>query len=792
MSENGCTCCGGTGEHTCGHECYACDAGMTRSAQAETPHQICAGHHGRFDPDSDRYGKGWTHDPDTFYPDETPPDTPAGIGALTASASGGYEGVTVAGLAIVRADGFPSVFLARRSFDETDDLEVQETWEFPGGHLNPDEDPFTGAAREFEEEIGFPLPPGEVVGGWRSEDGHYQGFVYEPSEFPDIREWQPTSEVQEIGWFDAEGVDSEHTHGRLRPEVAQMDWSLIWGPVSGNKETLMTETAESTEPDWDPILFSVTPIPVHGVIAPEDVETGDKRGFNGGSMTRRPLRLPFSDQKVAIGGHDGSVVVGSVDRMMRRDGLIHWEGSLMPSADADDLVGRMAFFGGRFGVSVDGDNGSVDTDKTLSSGTLWFERVRASGLTAVAIPAFHEAYVAFGHHPDMPENESEAVLSAAGLVESDITGARVTFDRGPGWLTNPVETKRLHDYWTKKGEPGYAKIAWGTSGDWTRAVALIGEKIAKNSPEDMKYIKQIASQWHYDALGYWPGELGKPGNAPDTPENRRRAAVHAAGKGLVVEEDGSGWETVLTASAGSVVRPPSDYFTRHPNTGATTVDEPDEHGIRRTYGYAAEWGVCHIGMSGRCVEPPRPADGQFPEFHLGRTKVDTGEYISTGVLTYLVEHRDAERVLSETAEQSHFDNVANAWAAVRLGVDDRGIWFSGYVLPGIPDEDVVLIEATGQVSGEWRYGALRACQSVNTPGFPVLRSSAAFDDSGEVIALVAVTTGKDMTLVASANGVEDSPCYDSPKARMQALAALEAETRMDDLRVKWAKMNGAA
>ena len=218
----------------------------------------------------------------------------------------GYEGVTVAGLAIVRADGEPSVFLAQRAPDDTDDPAVAETWEFVGGHLNPGEEPFPGAAREFEEEIGFPLPPGEVVGGWRSEDGHYQGFVYEPVEFPDIREWQPTDEVQAVGWFNAADVDQEESHGRLRPEVAKTDWSLIWGPVSGNRDTGDEMTEQAIEPEWDALSLTLTPIPVHGVLAPEEIETGDGRGFNAGSMTRRPLRLPFSDQKVAIGGHDGT------------------------------------------------------------------------------------------------------------------------------------------------------------------------------------------------------------------------------------------------------------------------------------------------------------------------------------------------------------------------------------------------------------------------------------------------------------------------------------------------------
>lgn len=689
-------------------------------------------------------------------------------------AGDGYEGVTVAGVLVVARDS-GAMLLAQRAEDKNDDPEVAQTWEMPGGHLNPGEDPFAGASREFEEELGLALPPGEVVHGWRAGDeDHYQGFVYAVDEqFAVDPATADPAEVQNVAWVTPQQAGTL----ALRPEFAKNDLAALVETVSGNPDKGDEMTEQATEPEWDALSLTLTPIPVHGVLAPEEIETGDGRGFNAGSMTRRPLRLPFSDQKVAIGGHDGSVVVGSVDRLMRKDGLIHWEGSLMPSADTDDLVGRMQFFDGRFGVSVDGDSGSLDTDRAKASGVMWFERVRASGLTAVAIPAFHEAYVGFGHHPDMPDDDTDAVLSASGFTYGDdIVGGRMTFDRGPGWVSHPKETRRIHAYWTQKGQPGYAKIGWGTPGDFNRAKALIGAKIAANSPEDMRFLNQIIAQWHFDALGYWPGD------------HARMEKAKAASGGI--EMNGDSWETVLTSSAGGRVLVPAAYFDRHPDTGATVIEDPDENGIRRTYGYAAEWGVCHIGINGRCVEPPRPADDTFPEFHLGRTKTDQG-YLSTGVLTFLVEHRDAERILSETAEQSHFDNVANAWAAIRLGIDERGIWFSGYVLPGISDEDCTLIEATGQVSGEWKYGALRALQSVNTPGYPVLRSSAAFDDDGNVVALVAVTTGKDAAMVASANGVTESECYEnSPRAKMAALAAVDAEVRMDRLRSKWASKNG--
>jgi hypothetical protein len=59
------------------------------------------------------------------------------------------------------------------------------------------------------------------------------------------------------------------------------------------------------------------------------------------------------------------------------------------------------------------------------------------------------------------------------------------FKRGPGWVTNPEATRRIHAYWTKKGQPGYAKIGWGVPGDFNRCRIEVGEEIGENSPDKL-------------------------------------------------------------------------------------------------------------------------------------------------------------------------------------------------------------------------------------------------------------------------------------------------------------------
>jgi len=51
-------------------------------------------------------------------------------------------------------------------------------WELPGGRLEAGEGAWQAGRREWEEETGLRLPPGEVTGRWRSPDGIYHGFVH--------------------------------------------------------------------------------------------------------------------------------------------------------------------------------------------------------------------------------------------------------------------------------------------------------------------------------------------------------------------------------------------------------------------------------------------------------------------------------------------------------------------------------------------------------------------------------------------------------------------------------------
>ena len=87
---------------------------------------------------------------------------------------GAAKDVTHAGLALMAKDT-GRVLTLQRALDEKDPAGGK--FEFPGGRVEEGESPIEGAIREWKEETGCPLPPGQVTHDWLS-NGMYRGFVY--------------------------------------------------------------------------------------------------------------------------------------------------------------------------------------------------------------------------------------------------------------------------------------------------------------------------------------------------------------------------------------------------------------------------------------------------------------------------------------------------------------------------------------------------------------------------------------------------------------------------------------
>ncbi|AXK88848.1 hypothetical protein SAMN05421776_105368 [Nocardia farcinica] len=205
--------------------------------------------------------------------------------------------------------------------------------------------------------------------------------------------------------------------------------------------------------------------------------------------------------------------------------------------------------------------------------------------------------------------------------------------------------------------------------------------------------------------------------------------------------------TMPALTAGMTVKPdtfPADWFT-DPGLDEPTPIHLTSEG--RVVGYLATWDTQHMGYRNRTVTPYRSHSG-YAEFHQSHVYLDNGEILRVGRLTVGGGHAPAGNGMR--AALDHYDNVATAWAFVRAGENDIGIWVSGAVNPHA-SEDMVRQALGAPHSGHWeRVGGrpeLIAAHAVNTPGFPIL--SRRRDRDG------------DLALVASFSPRQSRPVVDS-------------------------------
>lgn len=683
---------------------------------------------------------------------ERVPDESSQPGDPSPESGDPYAGVTHAGLAVQAADT-GRVLMLQRSLDPADNPEVQGTWEFPGGSLAEGEDPEAGARREWAEETGCAVPDGVITGGWRN--GNYQGFVLTVDmereacavntgtsevdnpddttrERPEPCAWFSLEQMQAMGpalrpevydtdWTQFSAAGGDHHYSEPEPEEEQMD-----EPTAKEQVAQLLAGLEEHEREQAMSILAAggTAVPWHGVLTIEGKKSGDGRGFRANAMRTRPLPLPLSWQKVSAEGHGQAVTVARIDRQARVPAPYGFEvrgsGYMLQTPEADEVIGLLGEFG-RFGVSVDADDATMEMDD--ESDAVWFSDARSAGACIVGIPAFHEAWVALGEPPedfydgaedlatDDDLERDEALVAAAGIPEAQmfVDIAPGLTEDGPGWLTHPVDTDRLRDYWTH-GE-GAAKINWGVPGDFDRCRALLAEYVKP------QYLSGYCANRHFDALKKWPGQ-------------ELSAAIT-----LNLTEAPADIINIVAAAPYGNIKAPADWFR---------MEEPDhlvpwtitEEG--QVFGHIAGWNVCHknVGQYGRCFLAPR-SPSSYSHFLMGETHLDDGTSIPTGRMSIGGGHANLRAGLIPAIE--HYDSTSTGYASVTVKDGEHGIWACGWVVPGTPEEMVVTARATPP-SGDWRntpHGPdMVAALHVNVPGYETPRVAAHLQ-GGQVMALVA-------------------------------------------------------
>lgn len=196
--------------------------------------------------------------------------------------------------------------------------------------------------------------------------------------------------------------------------------------------------------------------------------------------------------------------------------------------------------------------------------------------------------------------------------------------------------------------------------------------------------------------------------------------------------------------AAGPLKPPADWFSDPKLDGPTPLTVTEDG---RVFGHAAQWGVCHTGITGKCVLAPRSTTAYSAFMTGGFVETDEGP-VRVGHLTLGCDHPDLALQVDDV--QRHYSMSGSVWANVCAGEDEHGVWVAGSVVPTVTDEQLSLAKSLA-LSGDWRRIAgapgleLVAALSVPVPGFPIglaasgalVRGPRAHVKDGEVLALVA-------------------------------------------------------
>jgi hypothetical protein len=234
------------------------------------------------------------------------------------------------------------------------------------------------------------------------------------------------------GTFDVGGFDLHYPGEPVGPPEVWISCRCVIRPVMGEEMAAQTAFALDDDEIEDVPLedvpeveteddFLYEPVPVHGVLAPLNVMSGDRRMLTGEISVMENIPVPLRWVKSDVGMHDGAVRVGTIRETWEEDGEIRWRGTMLNTIEADEVMNLLAE--GKMGISVDLDAatfelidesgepfdfesfepGDPEPIQAVSSG-----RVRAA--TLVDIAAFPEAWAALG------DFEDSEVLTAAGCA----------------------------------------------------------------------------------------------------------------------------------------------------------------------------------------------------------------------------------------------------------------------------------------------------------------------------------------------------------------------------------------
>ncbi|MDQ1018949.1 phage minor head protein [Streptomyces afghaniensis] len=485
-------------------------------------------------------------------------------------------------------------------------------------------------------------------------------------------------------------------------------------------KTLSPEDAE-----W---LFASAHLPQASLMRMEDgsvmlsASTSAEWTASGGSLSRSRYDLQL------ITGPNGAVAASALTQAFAGAGVV-----TAAAGDADDT-----------------ETGLVIHSQKSGEFLLRITRARLRGATLVAMPAFKDAKIVL-----------DPVDQSAAAVQPPITAAGETRERVITYVCTSPAAVGARDV------SGAIGIAMSTARGHLNAAAKDGRIIRlapglfcgpSSMPEGHEEVTAAMSGKHdlpvHDQPdAEWDGDKASSRVLAWATDDKGNVDAEKLGSAFNEDEETAslGLPPEIEASAWTAMQQmppmPAEWF-REP----TEEELPDGSGgvhykDGRVYGWVATIDEPHVGYPGKNLTVRKlAAQGlDFTHFLRAKGQLDDGTTVPIGAMTMNVgHHRDGAEC--ETAA-CQFDDTRTVGAIVTVGLNDRGLWFSGASAPWLSEWDRAVFAAC-QPSYHLRQGRdgtwqLRAVLTVPVPGH----------STPMVAAIHAVAERSQLALAASAAGL---------------------------------------
>ncbi|MFD7573279.1 phage minor head protein [Streptomyces sp. NPDC055893] len=581
------------------------------------------------------------------------------------------------------------------------------------------------------------------------------------------------------------------TFDRLRVAFAGDYTDIPIGPTEAPMEPAETTAAGMPTRSWS--------TPDDTALAFENEQTGDGRIFAPGSLywETGPWPLQYADEMLM--GHEGAELAASIETLGRDGDRITGTGVLYTNRQAGADAAQLLDEGAPLGVSVDLDDVDVEfVDRTMSEGEDEFI-VLAASLPSMSVMRLQDdawmitastapEWTASAGSLSRAQHAVQLITGPGGTVSADALRAAFTstgiLTAAAGDPDDPdggvvVHSERTGDFLLRitKGRVRGATLVAMPAYDRARivldpveeedqaAAAMTAAAPSEAHQRVLDYVSAspvpVGAREIATALGISmesarghlnrAAEAGRlvrlaPGLYVGSSTLPEGPAVTAAALAADGEDPGL---TQLVASAWTAMQDlppmPAAWFREPTDEELPPGSGGVHYAAGRIFGWVAQAGEPHAGMPGRNLTIDSLGEIDTTHFLRARFNLDDGSKVRAGAFTMNAgHHRDGAECETVSCQ---WDDTRTVAGIVTVGMNSRGMWFSGAAAPWLAEWDRTVFTGC-QPSYHMRQGSggtwqLRAVLSVPVPGH-----------SSPLLASVAERSN--LALAASAANIADS------------------------------------